>query len=1117
MKKLEKLLLINWHYFAFESFKFDQINFLTGKNASGKTTIIDAIQLLILGDTTGHFFNKSASDKSSRSLKGYLKCEIADQEDGTPLYLRNGRFSSYIALQFYDDYQDSHFTLGIVFDTYDDGSYDYKYFCFGSKIPDDSFITNNIPLDQKALRIYLMNNSSDVSFFETNQLYRDFIKVKFGNLTNSFFSLFKKAIPFTPILNIETFITEYVCDVKNTIDITSMQENIRNYKSLEIEAEELVTRVEALSNINTRYASWNEQQENVQIKKYILQRSELYVSSKNLERLKLQLDDLNEETLNKIEILGNCDKELIATRNSREKLIEEKYSSDVFKRQAQYVEEEAKIQKQINGLNDLVVNVRDNLSAYVSNWNTGVNIILNKCNPNVMMPSIIKAATNTRTAINNLNFTNNTYVIEENKLFDLQKSMSILSNEISHQNYALRQKSQELNEKLSTLKSNNSSLSLGNKNYDPRLLAFKELIEKNLFSLHGKRISVSILADLLDIKDEAWRNSIETYLGSQRFYLIVDPAYVDDAIKIYDDNKKIYHISDYGIVDTDKVFSSHYVQQKNSLAEELICKNEFAQAYINMVIGSLIKCYNINELRNNPRSITKDGMLYQSFVARTLPIERMTPYIGSGANNEQIKNNEYESEAIKQEIISIATVSKYLDQLENLESLNTNEVNNIIHVFESTKELPELIKKHDSVIDIINSLKTNYIETIENKIKILDNDISNLEIEKGELTTEIATGKAAANRINNEELPSAKIHNQDLRERLSNSFDKPWVLEKGEPGFIEMLNEVKDPSILYARFKGQIDSTTSQLSSQWKAIIELRIRYNTTYKTNNDPSATDNVYYDNEYHELSDIRLAEYKDKILAAKENAMKEFRNDFLAKLKSNFDTVISQINSLNDALASAQFGNDTYYFIVAPRPEYRDYYDMINDPLLLQGNDIEAEQFHAKYADTIENLFRQITFVDMSLNYDVRSELEKNVEQYTDYRSYLKFDLVVTDYSGNKQHLSRTLLKKSGGETQTPFYISVLASFSQAYRINLKNEKNSTIRLIIFDEAFSKMDAERITESVKLLRSFGLQAIVSAPSEKLSEIAPLVDKTLCVIRNNTSSRVCEFSKEEITADKQ
>jgi AAA15 family ATPase/GTPase len=42
MKKLTTVLLINWLYFEKELISFDDFNFLTGKNASGKTTFIDA-------------------------------------------------------------------------------------------------------------------------------------------------------------------------------------------------------------------------------------------------------------------------------------------------------------------------------------------------------------------------------------------------------------------------------------------------------------------------------------------------------------------------------------------------------------------------------------------------------------------------------------------------------------------------------------------------------------------------------------------------------------------------------------------------------------------------------------------------------------------------------------------------------------------------------------------------------------------------------------------------------------------------------------------------------------------------------------------------------------------
>ena len=143
--------------------------------------------------------------------------------------------------------------------------------------------------------------------------------------------------------------------------------------------------------------------------------------------------------------------------------------------------------------------------------------------------------------------------------------------------------------------------------------------------------------------------------------------------------------------------------------------------------------------------------------------------------------------------------------------------------------------------------------------------------------------------------------------------------------------------------------------------------------------------------------------------------------------------------------------------------------------------------------------------------RAEYEKSIKKFTDYRTYLVFDLIVTDDRGNEQRLSRTLLKKSGGETQIPFYIALLASFSQVCRIRNKNQ-NNTIRVILLDEAFSKMDGERIQESIRLLRRFGLQAIFSAPPEKIPDIAPLADRTIVVYKDGGHAFTRHFDPKQM-----
>ena len=45
---------------------------------------------------------------------------------------------------------------------------------------------------------------------------------------------------------------------------------------------------------------------------------------------------------------------------------------------------------------------------------------------------------------------------------------------------------------------------------------------------------------------------------------------------------------------------------------------------------------------------------------------------------------------------------------------------------------------------------------------------------------------------------------------------------------------------------------------------------------------------------------------------------------------------------------------------------------------------------------------------------------------------------------------------------------------------------------------MDGERIRESILLLRQFRLQAVFSAPPEKIADIAPLADRSIAVYKD-------------------
>ena len=144
MKKLKKILLINWLYFSKELIEVDEINFLTGKNGAGKSTVIDALQIVLLGETNARNFNQAANEKSQRTLDGYLR---ADMDENNPNSRRGKDFSSFIVCEFLDDIEGRSFVCGITFDCRSDGSRQDRYFLYDGVIPEDCFIHQGEAID----------------------------------------------------------------------------------------------------------------------------------------------------------------------------------------------------------------------------------------------------------------------------------------------------------------------------------------------------------------------------------------------------------------------------------------------------------------------------------------------------------------------------------------------------------------------------------------------------------------------------------------------------------------------------------------------------------------------------------------------------------------------------------------------------------------------------------------------------------------------------------------------------------------------------------------------------------------------------------------------------------
>ena len=130
---------------------------------------------------------------------------------------------------------------------------------------------------------------------------------------------------------------------------------------------------------------------------------------------------------------------------------------------------------------------------------------------------------------------------------------------------------------------------------------------------------------------------------------------------------------------------------------------------------------------------------------------------------------------------------------------------------------------------------------------------------------------------------------------------------------------------------------------------------------------------------------------------------------------------------------------------------------DSQYVLGESLFESEFRQKYQQGWDLLFERLA----AAYDDAQSELR----ELQDYRNYLQYDIRIHYPNGDTALLSRINAKKSGGETTTPFYVAMAASFAQAYRLNQPRPAD-TIRLAMFDEAFGKMDAARTASSLKFM---------------------------------------------------
>ena len=989
-KIFTRMCLNNWGGINHKVLEFHEyVNLFSGKSGSGKSTVMDAIQVILYGSFSPSFLNKAADDaKNRRSVLSYLRGE---QKDGSA-NRADCDFCSVIALEIEDMGTHIVTCVGIAFEVRKNDSEikKFAYFSHSGKMPEPGYMTEDgfcySNQDIRNLINQRAKSSDNRGKGEVNRIYASkeaylgmLYDVILGYLDpNRFITMEKSAIALKMTNGTGQFIRDYMFPKSTADTIETISEQLDAYRQIKEKIEDMRNRIELLTEIR------DNGQQLVQLQTDIV-RAEAMIRCIDIEDLKAKIAAAEDDK-------SRIEAEQAVLQQTAEQLMEQRTQTE-----QELIRVSADLQasdlgskkQQLDELNARSRMLTDNSRQWrkvlqgLKNWEEDDVITDYVSNPVLNLIETITEGTVTEEICQDLHL-------------KIESVKQEIENELEDYSEKKRENTKELKEKQRLV----DDMKNNRKSYSENLRSARSALERKLSDRYGRTIKVQIFADLFDVEDEEWKNAIEGRLGRLKFSLITEPNYAKDAAAIFRDMKQFEEID---LIHSKAIADSMPCPQENSLYEAVTTKEPYVDDCLKRYLGHIIKCRSIEELEQVRDGVTPDCYSYSNFIFRHLKKRDYTTNACIGGKVSKARLAEYETDVtrLQKELDEVNLMLQRLKAARDFECLK-GESSYYVNLSNAERELSEVNKKKAALEEAIRALK-------EGKYKELEEKERTLKQQMKEMQDAINENQSQMNEQirRHEKLSGANEERSAQLKEMSEGYVPNEAIEREVQ---EALKNRSGQSIKNQK-NAEITVLNGQIEERAETLRASRNRYIFAYPASPfNGSEKSNEAYEKLLEEYQTDYEPAYEAEFEKQCEFIYKSLRENVIATIHGDIKAAKRHTYEINRLLRETNFSDSTYQIKIEPaKNENGQFFDMLMaeelDSKNLDNAGFEGQisfgedAFYQKYEQKIKLLTDKF-MPPREDDEHLRAQRRKEMEQYADYRNYLSFSMFeqVTDEEGN-----------------------------------------------------------------------------------------------------------------------